>query len=960
MLNSRRTTWGTLLAVSLLALGCGADGKDGAVGPAGKDGVDGATGSQGETGSTGETGSKGDPADVPVLKNDVSVTVTDGTNPVSGVAITMSPGTATGTTDAQGKATIAQLDVGTYIFTFKLAGYLDQTVPVAVSLAGPSSVQVVLGVDMTVGAPTLATTDNLMTGFGKSVTLQVAATGKGPFTYAWKQIEGPEVTLTGADTDSVTYTSEAFQEAMGESTHENARFGTLGVNPDQAGNYHFEVTVKDADGRETKAHVKANSTRPTTGLRMVPIGVPVWLQGDGPAISATQTTWNWTLDKTAATGSTAVLQDATSQFPSFVPDKVGAYTLVETVANKTLKVYAGTWSGSMTADGSVPSLCANCHGTLPAATDNWAQHKNTKHFSSLHEEIDGISTSPLTADRLATYTVGYDKTATNGGFDDVEPMSTWTFPATLEAGNWDKLVADPKLGPLAGIQCENCHGPQVGPSGGPHTSSTKPTGSDVQARISWSADVCASCHQQTPYGFKPGQWAIGAHASLELAIEEGARTDANSAHCGRCHAAQGYARYVGQLNQDYYAFLTSDGKPLDPAGITNTKATPAQLAAIGMNAAEVQPPSCAACHDPHGGANPAQLRIYDTVSMLPSGLDKVSGMGSGVICVTCHNSRNAEHTDYASNTTDINGKFISLPGLVSFGGPHASAQSDFVFGFNAYFMPRKSPSAHLAVKDTCAGCHVNIATKEQEAAGETSNHSFRADNTICGACHGATVNGEALQAVNLTQIDSLRALWASKTLTTLKAAVNFVPVTGTMDVAVRAYDPITNAYSTSSSTVTTATAGMVHLTPANAPTKVDAYYTTTGTLLLAITVPTAVTFQPVTSAGPVGSPVTTNVIYANVSTLVTNQAVPTTLPWWTATAKYTVFSVPAPASGTVTTSYPALPAPPAWVVFNDVQTLFKAYWNFSMLTADNTKGIHNPSFFNGVVSATSARLLALP
>jgi hypothetical protein len=958
MLNSRRTTWGALLAAALLALGCGADGANGAAGPAGKDGVDGTTGAQGDKGDTGDKGDKGDPGDTPALQNDVSVTVTDGANPIAGVAITMSPGTATGTTDAQGKYTFSKLDVGTYIFTFKLAGYLDQSLPVAVSLAGPTTVTVTMGVDMTVGAPTVATTDNLLTGFGKTVTLSVAATGKAPFTYSWKQVEGPDVTLSGEDTDTITYTSQSFAEAMGDVAIENARFGVIGVNPDQAGNYVFDVTVKDADGRATTVSVHANATRPSKGLRMAPVGVPVWLQGDG--VIDNQTTWSWNLDKSAVAGSTAALDDTTAQFPTFTPDKTGVYTLTETVANKTMKIYAGTWMGVMNADGSMPSICSTCHGNFVGATDNWAPFKDTNHFSGLKNKLDGISTQHFTEECLSCHTVGYDKTAANGGFDDLESQSSWTFPATLQAGNWDALVADPKVGPLAGIQCESCHGPQTGPSGGPHTSSTKPTGADQQARISWSSDVCASCHQEKPYHYKPGQWSLGGHSNLELAIEEGARTDANVAHCARCHAGQGFGRYAKQLNQGFSGYLTSDGNALDPAGVANHKGTPAELQAIGLNHDEVQPQTCAACHDPHGNGNPAQLRVYDTIKVLPSGMDNIAGMGSGLICATCHNSRNGEHTDYASNTTDGNGNFIPLPGLVSFSGPHSSAQSDVVFGFNAYFTPRITPSAHLAVKDTCAGCHVKIATAAEQASMETSNHSFRADNTICGACHGENVNGEALQAANQLQLDGLRQLWASKTLTTIKNAINYVPPTGTMDVALRAYDPITNAYSTTGSTITTSTTGAVHLDTTNVPTKVDAYYTASGTLLLAITVPNPVTFQPINSSGPVGSPVTTNVLIASASTLVTNQAVPTTLPWWTATAKYTVFSVPTPASGTTTVSYPALPAPPAWVNVNDVQTLYKTYWNFSVLINDKTLGIHNPSFFNKVIEATSAKLMAMP
>jgi hypothetical protein len=73
-----------------------------------------------------------------------------------------------------------------------------------------------------------------------------------------------------------------------------------------------------------------------------------------------------------------------------------------------------------------------------------------------------------------------------------------------------------------------------------------------------------------------------------------------------------------------------------------------------------------------------------------------------------------------------------------------------------------------------------------------------------------------------------------------------------------------------------------------------------------------------------------------------------------------VFSVPSPKSGSITTSYPALPAPPPWVDANSVQVLYKAYWNFNLLANDRTKGVHNPQFFNDVIGKTSAALEALP
>jgi hypothetical protein len=80
----------------------------------------------------------------------------------------------------------------------------------------------------------------------------------------------------------------------------------------------------------------------------------------------------------------------------------------------------------------------------------------------------------------------------------------------------------------------------------------------------------------------------------------------------------------------------------------------------------------------------------------------------------------------------------------------------------------------------------------------------------------------------------------------------------------------------------------------------------------------------------------------------TNQAIP--VPPGYAAASFT------PWTGAVdwTTSGPVAFLPP-WVN-GDIQTLIKAYWNLTLLSYDNTFGIHNPSFFNSVVGNTSAQL----
>src|SRR5262249_27123081 len=135
----------------------------------------------------------------------------------------------------------------------------------------------------------------------------------------------------------------------------------------------------------TKGTVHVDAARPTTGLRMVPLGVPVWLQGDGPLVS-TKATWSWTLDTTGVPGSTATIADPSSQFPSFTPDVMGTYIVTETVSNKTMQVYGGTFMGEMTA--APQNTCTLCHNNT-IAPDRFTPWKATKHHGALQRALDG-------------------------------------------------------------------------------------------------------------------------------------------------------------------------------------------------------------------------------------------------------------------------------------------------------------------------------------------------------------------------------------------------------------------------------------------------------------------------------------------------------------------------------------------------------------------------------------------
>jgi len=157
------------------------------------------------------------------------------------------------------------------------------------------------------------------------------------------------------------------------------------------------------------------------------------------------------------------------------------------------------------------------------------------------------------------------------------------------------------------------------------------------------------------------QWARSKHANRELARLEATveKRGPMAAHCGRCHAEQGYLAWLPQLESGNPGLITRpDGSPADEAYLSN----------LGLNRFSVRPVTCAACHQ----AN-FKLRVTATTPVLPAGFRAV-GVGLGAQCMTCHNTRNGAIT-------------WNAPDPRRYTAPHTSAQADVLMGKNAFFVP---------------------------------------------------------------------------------------------------------------------------------------------------------------------------------------------------------------------------------------------------------------------------------
>jgi hypothetical protein len=532
--------------------------------------------------------------------------------------------------------------------------------------------------------------------------------------------------------------------------------------------------------------------------------------------------------------------------------------------------------------------------------------------------------------------VGYDTGAASNGFDDAASASAFVFPSLRIAGNWDNLLASkPAVARLANIQCENCHGPNAS---GAHTLTA---GNPITSpRISFSAEVCANCHGRTTHNIY-SQWntrsATGrGHSNRLLSDDEGT----GSTSCARCHGAQGFFLYQKNLK-------------------ASTKFTLASADIADLNTNNIQSQTCSACHDPHDVTNPNQLRIYnDTPGTLnlPAGF-RVAGWGKGALCVTCHNTRNGAQLSPNSNTktylhedTETYDPGTGAGHPTTFSAPHTACQGDVIAGRNAYFLGAGGTpmlSKHAAVEDVCVGCHMKLNAKSAISHNEhvAKTHLFRLVFTedpanpetqianFCANCHGAGgVNGEAIHEATEVGLEELKAKIEAAAL----AKINDNTINGGVRW-VRAFNAAADLYSSRDPDGS----GGPLLAPANVSFDVNTNPVVSvgleeghGQVEFHITLTNAITFDLVNSSGAVVQTITTNEFGVQLGALQLSNT--------TTAANQTPLYGVATAQG---------PRPGS-------SKMYRACWNFFLIEADDSHGIHNPSFVLAVINATMAQDLS--
>jgi hypothetical protein len=324
-------------------------------------------------------------------------------------------------------------------------------------------------------------------------------------------------------------------------------------------------------------------------------------------------------------------------------------------------------------------------------------------------------------------------TAHAGAFETLKRINQHTNPNCLACHTvgfgFETGFKDEFSTPLmAGVQCENCHGPA-----GEHAS--RPLDKKKRPLVTNAAQMCGGCHTDAHHPTYD-EWASSGHGSLAFVEREFSDPVAGPprmATCGACHSG---ASRLAMLKGVYY-----DEPPVMPT----------------TQQASSTPITCAVCHNPHeitGHAGQLRNPLFSKMNYsYATSASFASQYNPEVnLCGQCHNMRGARWTDTSRS-------------------PHYSPQYNMMIGKGGFEggVANVPQSAHMEINKQCAHCHTHSHHPGQitHATPAIMGHTFKPTMTSCMPCHdevGATVMAGAIQANTKQQIADVKALldqWAT-------------------------------------------------------------------------------------------------------------------------------------------------------------------------------------------------------
>jgi len=225
---------------------------------------------------------------------------------------------------------------------------------------------------------------------------------------------------------------------------------------------------------------------------------------------------------------------------------------------------------------------------------------------------------------------------------------------------------------LENVQCEVCHGPGSNHAADP---------GNEPLTVNLDASLCGACHQSC-HGLcgedhhpQFEQWTVSAHASALFTIQLDPDGDDS---CLACHSTD-------------YRLATGDPPTLTTAG---------------------QDVECVACHDPHGGPHPGQLR-----------------RPVRELCADCHTQGAAAPDGDPPDQPQVE-MLHGTGGVRLDGAPMAGPHTEHWWGIPA----------------ECAHCHVHFEPYGGPDSPVDSGHDFVADLRACAPCHTPAAARDLLDA----------------------------------------------------------------------------------------------------------------------------------------------------------------------------------------------------------------------